>query len=115
MERFTNNGLRITIYNTPMSKLPVPDDPRQLPQAIVTQMLTLATSGLGLVAALAWNEFVKALIDEYVKPFVPQGSHVISLALYAAIVTALAVMVTLQLTKLQQTIERAKPSLGKSP
>lgn len=98
-----------------MSRLSVPEDPRQLPHAIVTQMLTLATSGLGLVAALAWNEFVKALIDEYVKPFVPQGSHVISLALYAVVVTALAVMVTLQLTKLQQTIERTRSSPNKTP
>lgn len=93
-----------------MSKLPVPENPRQLPHAIVTQMLTLATSGLGLVAALAWNEFVKALIDEYVKPFVPQGSHIISLLLYATVVTALAVMVTLQLTKIQQKLEKFRQS-----
>lgn len=97
-----------------MSKLSVPEDPKELPHAIVTQMLTLATSGLGLVSALAWNEFVKTLIDEYVKPFVPQGSHIISLLLYATVVTVLAVIVTLQLTKLQQTIEKTKPLSGKS-
>lgn len=93
-----------------MSTLSVPEDPRQLPHAIVTQMLTLATSGLGLVAALAWNETVKAAIDTYVRPFLPRGSTVLSLVIYAVIVTALAVMVTLQLTRIQQKLEKFRRS-----
>ena len=84
----------------------IPKDAKDLPQAIVKQMLSLVTSGFGLVAALAWNEVVKEGIEVYIKPYVPEGSKVLSLFIYAIIVTTLAVIVTLQLTKLQQVLER---------
>jgi hypothetical protein len=67
---------------------------------ILKEMLTLATSGLGLVAALAWNEFIKEIITDYIKPLVGGNSGVISLLIYAVIVTFLAVFVTYSLTKL---------------
>ena len=73
--------------------------------AIVKQMLQLATAGFGLVAALAWNELIQAFIEEYIKPRVGVGSGIISLALYALLVTALAVFVTLQLSKLAEKSE----------
>jgi hypothetical protein len=89
-------------------KIEVPKDTKDLPVAVVKQMLSLATSGFGLVAALAWNELVKETINTFIKPYLPEGSKVISLFIYAIIVTALAVMVTLQLTKLQQRLEKSK-------
>lgn len=85
-----------------MAKINVKETDK-LPEAIVKQMLSLATSGFGLVAALAWNEVVKETVNNYIKPYLPQGSAMLSLFLYAIIVTVLAVLVTLQLTKLQQT------------
>lgn len=72
---------------------------------VVRQMLTLATSGFGLVAALAWNEFVKTFVENYVKVYLPEGSQIISLLLYAIIVTILAVTVTLQLSKLLKNLD----------
>lgn len=78
-----------------------------LPEAVIKQMLSLATSGFGLVAALAWNEVVKETVDNYIKPYLPQGSALLSMLIYAIIVTVLAVFITLQLTKLQQTILRS--------
>ena len=87
-----------------MSKIKAPKDPKDLPQAIITQMLALATSGFGIVAALAWNDAVKEGMDMYIKPYLPQGSQFFSLILYAIIVTSLAVFVTLQLTKIQTFI-----------
>lgn len=78
--------------------------------AIVKQMLQLATAGFGLVAALAWNELIKALIEDFIKPRVSVGSGIISLAIYALIVTALAVFVTLQLSKLAERLEERKRS-----
>jgi len=90
--------------------LKVPHNAKDLPQEIVKQMLTLATSGLGLVAALAWNELIKETIETYVKPYLPQGSTVVSLFIYAMIVTILAVVVTLQLTKLQNKIKSKEDS-----
>ncbi len=87
-------------------KIDIPENTKDLPIAIVKQMLSLVTSGFGLVAALAWNEVVKETIEIYVKPYLPEGSKVISLLVYAVIVTTLAVVSTLQLTKLQQTLEK---------
>lgn len=89
-------------------KIEVPENTKDLPQAIIKQMLALATSGFGLVAALAWNDVVKETLSTYVKPYLPEGSKVISSLIYALIVTVLAVLVTLQLTKLQAQIEKRK-------
>lgn len=63
------------------------------------QMLTLATSGFGLVAALAWNSLIQEFVNSYVKKFLPNGSGIISLLIYAIVVTILAVFVTYQLSK----------------
>ena len=87
-------------------KIEPPKNAKELPLAIVKQMLSLATSGFGLVAALAWNELVKATIDSYIKPYLPEGSKILSNLLYALVVTSLAVLVTLQLTKLQSNLEK---------
>ncbi|OGV89810.1 hypothetical protein A2Z41_03460 [Microgenomates group bacterium RBG_19FT_COMBO_39_10] len=71
-------------------------------------MLKLATSGFCLVAALAWNELIKTTINEYIKPKASVGSGIISLAIYAFIVTSLAVLVTLQLSKIARKLEKKK-------
>lgn len=70
-----------------------------LKHEILKQMLTLATSGLGLVAALAWNEVIKEVVGNYIKPIVGGSSGIISLLIYAVLVTLLAVVVTYNLTK----------------
>ena len=61
--------------------------------------LKLMTSGFGLVSALAWNELIKEIVKEYVKPFFGESSGIISLAIYAVLITFLAVLVTYQLSK----------------
>ncbi len=81
------------------------EEKKRLHIEAVRQMLTLATSGFGLVAALAWNELVKAVVENYIKVYLPEGSQIISLLLYAVIVTLLAVTVTLQLSKLLKTLD----------
>lgn len=81
------------------------EERKRLHIEVVRQMLTLATSGFGLVAALAWNEFVKQFVDGYIKVHLPEGSQIISLLLYAIIVTALAVLVTMQLSKILKNLE----------
>ena len=87
-------------------KIDVPDSPKDLPLAVVKQMITLSTSGFGLVSALAWNEFVKSIIDGFIKPYLPEGSKMITLFIYAAIVTTLAVVVTLQLALMEKRLEK---------
>ena len=82
---------------------------RKYQLAVVKQMLRLATSGFGLVAALAWNELIRNFINEYIKTKISVGSGIISLAIYAVIITALAVIITLHLSKLAQKLgEKAK-------
>lgn len=73
---------------------------RRLHREIVKQMVTLATSGFGLVAALAWNNVIQEFVDTMIKPYLPHGGKLVSLLLYAGVVTILAVTITLNLSKL---------------
>jgi len=42
---------------------------KEFKRQVAKKTLTLATSGFGLVAALAWNEVIKEFVKEYIKPF----------------------------------------------
>lgn len=81
------------------------EEQKKLHVEVVKQMLTLATSGFGLVAALAWNGVIQELVNTYLKKWLP-GSGLFSLFIYAILVTALAVFVTLQLSKLLKSVEK---------
>lgn len=63
---------------------------------VVRQMLTLATSGFGLVAALAWNGLIQEFVNTYVKKLFPDSGGIISLTIYAVVITVIAVVVTIQ-------------------
>lgn len=78
---------------------------KNIKKEVVKQMITLSTSGFGLVAALAWNNVIQELVENVIKPYLPNGSGVISLLIYAVIITALAVIVTTNLTKLEEKIK----------
>lgn len=73
---------------------------------VIGQMLRLSTNAFGLVAALSWNNVIKEAVDVHLKPFVGAGSGLISLFIYAIIITALAVAVTYQLTKIKEKLEK---------
>ena len=75
-------------------------DAKKVKKEIMTQMLTLATSGFGLVAALAWNNLIQEFVETYIKPLVGGASGIVSLLIYAVLVTALAVLVTYNLSRL---------------
>lgn len=72
----------------------------ELQREIANQMLTLATSAFGLIAALAWNELTKEVIVKLIKPILGENSGMVSLFIYAVLVTVLAVATTYFLTKL---------------
>lgn len=78
---------------------------KRLHLEVARQMVILSTSGFGLVAALAWNSLIQELVNSYVKKWLPGNGQLISLFLYAIIVTVLAVVVTLQLSKLVKRLE----------
>jgi uncharacterized membrane protein (DUF106 family) len=81
-------------------------DKRSLRRTILAQMITLTTSGFGLVAALAWNNVIQEFVNTVVKPYLPQGYGLVSLFIYAVIVTVFAVTVSYQLTELVEKIDR---------
>ncbi|KKQ96593.1 MAG: hypothetical protein UT20_C0006G0017 [Candidatus Levybacteria bacterium GW2011_GWA1_39_11] len=82
--------------------------------AVVKQMLTLATSGFGLVAALAWNNLIQAFVNDYIKKYLPESAGIISLLIYSLIITALAVFITIQLSRLLRRLEALQNDSKKS-
>lgn len=65
------------------------------PRAMVQTMISLASASLGLVAALAWNEAIKALLAK-----LQLGDSLSGLFTYAAVATLVAVAVLVMLGKL---------------
>jgi len=69
---------------------------RELKAETVKTFTTLMASAFGLIAAFAWNDFVKQAIGRYIAP----GQGLKSQLLYAILVTLLAIIVSFQLGKL---------------
>lgn len=86
-------------------KLEEKREEKKFHEELITQMLTLATSGFGFVAALAWNETIKSIMVEYIEPRIP-GSGLLSQLLYALLVSFLAIMVTYQLSRLASKFQK---------
>lgn len=67
---------------------------------VLTQMVTLATGAFGLVAALAWNGAIQSLfLEGGVLHFLAAGGPF----LYAILVTILAVIATMWISKIKPT------------
>ncbi len=64
------------------------------PRVFLQTMIALASASLGLVAALAWNEAIKATLA-----ILGLGDSLAGLYLYAVLATALAVAVLVVLGK----------------
>lgn len=69
------------------------------PKAMIQTMITLASASLGLVAALAWNEAIKATLNR-----LGMGESLAGLYSYAILATALAVIVLSVLGRLAARI-----------
>lgn len=100
----------VSIYlNKPLHSLAViryyvnmaqkPQRERSFRRELMQQLVTLATSAFGLVAALAWNDTIQQTVKEFIEPRIP-GSGLLSRLIYALFVTVLAVMITYQLSRL---------------
>ncbi|KKS32620.1 MAG: hypothetical protein UV37_C0002G0041 [Candidatus Collierbacteria bacterium GW2011_GWA1_42_60] len=76
----------------------------RLSQEVAIQTLTLFSSALGLVAALAWNEAITEYINTYIKPYLAKGSGVISLFIYALLITAITVIVAMQMARVKKRL-----------
>ena len=65
------------------------------PKIFLQTMITLASASLGLVAALAWNEAIKAII----KGLLQTGDSVTGLVTYAILATVIAIVVLMLLAR----------------
>lgn len=78
----------------------MPDQPQtqqektSLKLEILEKISGLATAGLGLVAALAWNDAIQAMFQSW---FPAPGDSIIAKLLYALVITILIVIITIQL------------------
>ena len=70
--------------------------PKKFAQMILQSLIALASGALGLVAALAWNEAIKATI----KKIFGDDDSLSGMYVYAITATIIAVVVVLILTKL---------------
>jgi len=67
-------------------------------------MISLASAAFGVVAALAWNSAITALV----KQIFGEGAQIISLFLYAIIITVIAVIVMVNLGKVAERTAQSK-------
>lgn len=70
------------------------------PRVVIQTMITLASASLGLVAALAWNEAIKA----FIKHLLGEGESLAALFIYAIIATLIAVIVLLMMARVASRI-----------
>lgn len=96
-----------------MTDLQTPEKIQDFPSSLVTNMITLTTGGFGVVVGLAWTEVVKAVVKDYVDPFLGKNGSLISLTIYAVIMTLLAVLTTMQLTQIQKRLTALSQRLTK--
>lgn len=85
-----------------MTKEKTEKEKQSLRKEFIKTLLNLSTSAFGLVAALAWNEVIKELITSTIQPILGKSSGLLSLLVYAILVTFLAVLVTYNLSKLSE-------------
>lgn len=69
---------------------------KEMKSQVGETIATLVTTAFGLIAALAWNEAIKAIIVE----FVGKGNGITGLLIYAIIITILAVIATILIARL---------------
>ncbi len=91
-----------------MADVTPPQSIKELPLAILHNMTALAASGFGVVVALAWNEFIRNFVTNYIDPYLGKNGSLVSLFIYATVVTVVAVLVTMQLSMAQKKLEEIK-------
>ena len=71
------------------------DNSTSMTKEILDKMAALITASFGLVAALAWNDAIKAIFAQVFGP----SSTVVPMLAYALIVTVVAVVLTILVTR----------------
>jgi hypothetical protein len=88
-----------TILTYNMAEKKETEKEKNLREHASSEIVRLITASFGLIAALAWNQVVQEFVNSNIKPFFGSNSGMISLLIYAVIITALAIIVTYFLSK----------------
>lgn len=72
------------------------EKPRRISKEVLDKMITLLLGGFGFVAALAWNDAVQSLFNEFLPA---KGAGVAMKFLYAAIITVIITLISLRLSR----------------
>lgn len=75
----------------------------------IEKFAALITGAFALLAALAWNDAIKSLINTYIS----KGDDVLSLFIYAIIVTILAVVISYYINEFATQILKREEKLAK--
>lgn len=89
-----------------MSQEKISPSPKSLKVEILEKMGQLVTTGFGIVAALAWNDFIRKLFEQL---FHRPEDNLWAMFGYAVVITVVIVLVTFQLGRL---LEQAKNQLN---
>lgn len=77
---------------------------KSMSEQVVHQMSSLITSAFGLVAALAWNDAIKAILDRFFK----KGDGLTAQLVYAVVITLFAVIATVWLGRIAAKVAELK-------
>jgi len=77
------------------------DETKEVKSQVAGTVSTLMTVAFGLIAALAWNNAIQAII----LTVLPKGSGIMGLLIYAIVITIIAVVATILIAR----------ALGKPP
>ncbi|MDD2807303.1 MAG: DUF5654 family protein [Patescibacteria group bacterium] len=83
------------------------EEKKDLKIEILEKVIDLSTAGFGLVAALAWNDAIKAMFAKF---FPQPENNLLAMVIYALFITSLVVLITVQLGR---AVNLAKKSLIK--
>jgi len=78
---------------------------------VLERMNSLAAAGLGLVAALAWNDAIQALFRD----LFGSASGLVAKFVYAALITSLVVVLTVYLSRATGKLKELHTKLKGSP
>ncbi len=74
---------------------------KELKKQVVEKITALLTAAFGLIAALSWNDTVKAIF----KKVFGSADNIPGMIIYATTVTVIAVIVTIELGKISKRLE----------
>jgi hypothetical protein len=79
-----------------------------LTSEVLDKIVQLLTAAFGLVAALAWNEAVQELF----RTLFPEAGDLLAKFVYAMVVTAVVVFVTIRLGRLSERLKKDEKEKG---